>query len=119
LVVRGKLTGKLDGPHHVADIESYTEFDLDRLSEAMRDGIGKDSAPDIEEERGRTRIDELSGAANTGHDTSESAAESTTSQKRKRQEPTQEQLTDRPRMQINLTKGYQQEQITVRNANHT
>ena len=66
LVVRGKLTGKPDGPHHVADIESYTELDLDRLSEAIRDGIGKASAPDIDEERGRTGIDELSGAANTG-----------------------------------------------------
>ena len=41
LVVRGKLTGKPDGPYHVADIESYTELDLDRLSEAMKDGNGK------------------------------------------------------------------------------
>ena len=32
LVVRGKLTGKPDGPYHVADIESYKELDLDRLS---------------------------------------------------------------------------------------
>ena len=30
LVVRGKLMGKPDGPYHVADIESYTELDLDR-----------------------------------------------------------------------------------------
>jgi hypothetical protein len=43
LVVRGKLTVIPDGPYHVADIESYTEFDLDRLSEAMRDRIGKAS----------------------------------------------------------------------------
>ena len=84
MVIRGKLTGKPDGPYHVAEIESYTELDLDRLSEAMRDGIGKASAPDIEEERGRTRIDELSGAANTGQDTSESAAESPKTQKLKR-----------------------------------
>jgi hypothetical protein len=76
-------------------------MNLDRLSEAMRDGIGKASAPDIEEERGRTRIDELSGAANTGQDTSESAAESTKTRKRKRRQPTQEQLTDRPRRQVN------------------
>ena len=75
-------------------------MDLDRLSEAMRDGFGKASAPDTDEERGRTGTDESSGAANTGHDTSESAAESTTSRKRKRREPTQEQLTDRPRRQI-------------------
>jgi len=67
----------------------------------MRDGIGKASAPDIEEERGRTRIDELSGAANTGQDTSESAAESTKTRKRKRHQTTQEQLTDRPRRQTN------------------
>ena len=83
MVVRGKLTGKPDGSYHVADIESYTELDLYRLSEAMRDGIGKASAPDFDEERGRTGIKE-SGAANTGHDTSESAAESNTSRKRKR-----------------------------------
>ena len=77
LVVRGKLTGNPDGPYHVADIESYTELDLDRLSEAMRDGNGKSSAPDFDEERGRTGIDDSSGARNTGQDTSESAAEST------------------------------------------
>ena len=100
MVVRGKLTGKPDGPYHVADIESYTELDLDRLSEAMRDGNGKASAPDIDKERGRTGIYESLGAANTGQDTSESAAESTTLRKRKRWEPTQEQLTDRPRRQI-------------------
>ena len=91
--------GKPDGPYHVADIESYTELDLDRLSEAMRDGNGKASAPDFDEERGRTGIEE-SGAANTGQDTSESAAESTITRKRKRREPTPEQLTDRPRRQI-------------------
>ena len=101
LVVRGKLTGKPDGPYHVADIESYTELDLDRLSETMRDGIGKASVPDIEEERGRTRIDELSGAASTGQDTSEGAAESTKTRKRKRRQSTHEQLTDRPRRQTN------------------
>ena len=56
------------------------------------------TAPDINEERGCTGIDESSGAANTGHDTSKSAAKSTTS--RKRREPTQEQHTDRPRRQI-------------------
>ena len=100
MVVRGKLTGKPDGQYHVADIESYTELNLDRLSEAMRDGNGKASAPDLDEERGRTGIDESSGAANTGQDTSESAAERTTSRKRKRREHTQEPLTDRPRRQI-------------------
>ena len=99
MVVRGKLTGKPDGPYHVADIESYTELDLDRLSEAMRDGNGKASAPDFDEERGRTGIEE-SGATNTGQDTSESAAENTITRKRKRREPTQEQLTDRPRRHI-------------------
>ena len=101
MVVRGKLTGKPDGPYHVADIESYTELDLDRLSETMRDGIGKASAPDIEEERGRTRIDELSGAANTDQDIGESAAESTKTRKRKRHQSTNEQITDRPRRQTN------------------
>ena len=95
LVVRGKLTGEPDGPYHVADIESYTELDLDRLSGAMRDGNGKASAPDFDEERERTGIEE-SGAANTGL---ESAAESTITRKRKRREPTPEQLTDRPRRQ--------------------
>jgi hypothetical protein len=97
LVIRGKLTGKPDGLYHVADIENYTELDLDRLSEAMTDGIGKAFAPDTDVERGCTGIDESSGAANTGHDTSESAAESTTSRKSKRRKPTQAQLTDRPR----------------------
>ena len=87
MVVRGQLTGKPDGPYHVADIESYTELDLDRLSEALRDGTGKASEPDIDEERRRTGIEE-SGSANTGQDTSESAAESTTSRKRMRREPT-------------------------------
>jgi hypothetical protein len=66
----------------------------------MRDGIGKASAPDPDEGRGRTKINESSGAANTGHDTSESAAESTISRKRKRREPTQQQPTDRPIRQI-------------------
>ena len=47
MVVRGKLMGNPDGPYHVADIESYTELDLDRLSEAMRDGIGKTCAPNF------------------------------------------------------------------------
>ena len=81
LVVRGKLTGKPDGPYYVADIESYTELDLDRLSEAMRDEIGKASAPDTDEERGRTEIDESSEATNTGQRTSDSAEENTTSRK--------------------------------------
>jgi hypothetical protein len=45
----------------------------------MRDSIGKASAPDIDEKRGRTGIYESPGAANTGQDTSESAAENTTS----------------------------------------
>ena len=36
-------------------------MDLDRLSKAMRVGIGKASAPDTDEERGRTEIDESSG----------------------------------------------------------
>jgi hypothetical protein len=67
----------------------------------MSDSVGKASAPDIEEERGRTRIDELSGAANTGQDTSESAAESTKTRKRKRRQPMQEQLTEKPRRQTN------------------
>jgi hypothetical protein len=100
LVVRGKLAAKPDGPYHVADIEIYTELDPDKLSEAMRVGKGKASAPDTDEERGRTAIDELSGSANTAHDTSESAAESTKTRKRKRREPIQEQLIDRPRRQI-------------------
>ena len=42
----------------------------------------------------------LTSTRNTGQDTSESAAESTTSRKRKRREPIEEQLTDRPRRQI-------------------
>jgi hypothetical protein len=84
LVIRGKLTGKPDGPYHVADIESYTDLDLYKLSEAMRDGISKASLPDTDEERRRTGIDGSWGAANTGHNTSDSAAESIISQKRKR-----------------------------------
>jgi hypothetical protein len=47
----------------------------------MRDGIGKASASDIDEEHGRTGIDDSSGAVNTGQDTCESAADSTTSRK--------------------------------------
>ena len=119
MVVRGKLTGKPDGPYHLADIDSYIELDLDIFSEAMRDKIGNASAPDIDEERGRQGINESSGAAYTTHSVSESAAASTTSLKRKRREPTQEQLTDRTRRQINLSKGYQQERKTVRITKHT
>ena len=61
----------------------------------MTDGTGRASAPDTDEERGRTGIDESSGASNTGQDNSESAAESTTTHKRKRREPTHEQVADR------------------------
>ena len=92
--------GKPDGPYHVADIESYTELDLDRLSEAMTDGKGKASAPHTDEERVRTGIDELSGAANTSQGTSKSAAESTSTHKRKRREPTPERVPDRPRRNV-------------------
>ena len=66
----------------------------------MRDGIGKASAPDIKENCGRSRIDEVSGAANTGQDTSESAAESTTTHKRTRRETTPERVTHRPKRNI-------------------
>ena len=45
LVVKGQPTGKPDGPYHVADIASYTELDLDRLSEAMKDGEGRATSP--------------------------------------------------------------------------
>jgi hypothetical protein len=94
-------------------------MNLDRLSEAMRDGIGKASAPDIEEERGRTRIDELSGAANTGQDTSESAAESTKTGKRKVDSLHKSSLLIDHEGKSTLSKGYQQDRKTFRIAKHT
>ena len=118
LVIRGKLTGKPDGPNHVSDIESYTELDLDRLSEAMRDGNGKASAPDFDEKRGRTGIEE-SGAANTGQDTSEALqkAPSRASVIVGRLHKSSSLIDQEGRS--NLSNGYQQGRKTVRIAKHT
>ena len=54
VVDKGPPTGKPDGPYHVADIASYTELDLDRLSEVMKNGEGRATAPRTVDDGGRT-----------------------------------------------------------------
>jgi hypothetical protein len=61
LVVRGQPTGNPDGPYHVADIASYTELDLDRLSETIKDGEGRATAPRTVDDGRRTGVDMSSG----------------------------------------------------------
>jgi hypothetical protein len=116
VVTKGQLTGRPDGPFHVADIASYTDIDLDRLSEVLNEGRDTSPATVTESDGGRTEADQSLGDLNTselitssestGRDkprdsrrnTSAKDTAASNSRKRKRQLPntTQDQVTDEP-----------------------
>ena len=125
VVTKGLLTGRPDGPFHVADIASYTDIDLDRLSAVLNEGKVTTPATVTDSDGGRTEADQSLGDFNTsevitssestGRDKPRDSRRDTSAEetargnlrKRKRQVPTtaQEQVTDGPRRSERLSGG--------------